>query len=419
MKIPNKNKRKIINDPVHGFFKIPTDLIYDLLEHPVLQRLRRIKQLGLTDYVYPGACHSRFQHTIGALFLMVEVVEHLRNKNIEITGEEEEAVYIAILLHDIGHGPFSHALEESLIRGINHEDISLLLMQKLNEEFNGALNCAIEIFQNKYKKQFLHQLVSSQLDMDRLDYLKRDSFYTGVTEGVIGTERIIKMLNVFDDQLVVEAKGIYSIEKFLVARRIMYWQVYFHKTVIASENLLVNILRRAKYLSRNGKQIFATAPLKFFLEADIDKNIFLNQPFEVLNHFLSLDDSDIYVSAKEWLKSDDVLLSLLSNSLLNRELPTIMLKGEEFSDKEIHSLIKKTSEFYKISAEDAQYLVSTGEIKNNAYTSKFDTIKIQKKDGTICDIAEASDVLNISYLYKTIKKYFVCYPKIVAYADNN
>ena len=413
------NKRKIINDPVHGFFKIPTDLIYDLIEHPVLQRLRRIKQLGLTDYVYPGASHSRFQHTIGALYLMGQAIIQLRSKNIEITDEEEEAALVAILLHDVGHGPFSHALEESIIPGIHHEDISLKLMQKLNVEFNGALTIAIEIFQNKYKKKFLHQLVSGQLDMDRLDYLKRDSFYTGVTEGVIGTERIIKMLNVVDDDLVVEAKGIYSIEKFLIARRIMYWQVYFHKTVIASENLLVSILRRAKHLAQADKNISASKPLQYFLDNKITAKYFHENSDEVLGNFLSLDDSDIYVSAKEWIKHDDILVSVLANSLLNRQLPSIILSEQEVNSEKLNSIIEKTADYLKISKSDSEFLVTTGEIKNNAYTSKYDTIKIQKKDGSICDIAEASDVINISYLYKTVKKYFICYPKIVAYADNN
>lgn len=409
------NKRKIINDPVHGFFKIPTDLIYDLIEHPILQRLRRIKQLGLTDYVYPGASHSRFQHSLGAVYLMVQAVAQLRSKNIEISAVEEEAVYVAILLHDIGHGPFSHALEESIIEGINHEKISLCLMNKLNDEFNGALKTALEIFQNKYHKKFLHQLVSSQLDMDRMDYLKRDSFYTGVTEGVIGTERIIKMLSVVNDRLVIEAKGIYSIEKFLIARRLMYWQVYFHKTVIASEYLLVNILLRVKQLVKQGESVFTTPSLQFFLENDINETKFENNGDLIISNFLGLDDTDIYTSAKEWLKHSDILLSVLANSLLNRNLPSVKIIDKPLEKDTYQQLLSKTAKYYKVNETDAKFLVSTGEIRNNAYSDKVDSIYVQKKNGEVCDIAEISDVLNISYLYKTIKKFFICAPKIVAF----
>ncbi len=319
------NKRKIINDPVHGFLTIPSDFIFDLIEHPYFQRLRRISQLGMTSYVYPGATHTRFQHTIGALYLMTQAIESLCFKNINITPEEENAVYNAILLHDIGHGPFSHALEESLIKGISHEQISKILMDKLNQEFEGKLNIAIEIFNNKYHKKFLHQLVSGQLDMDRLDYIKRDSFYTGVTEGTIGIDRIIKMLNVSHGSLVVEKKGIYSIEKFLIARRFMYWQVYFHKTVIAAEYLLVNILIRAKEVAKTDKNLFSTPALAYFMFNNINASNLEENLSEIVKHFNDLDDSDILASAKEWSNHEDFILSALSSNLINRKLNKVLI----------------------------------------------------------------------------------------------
>ena len=324
-----KNKRKIINDPVHGFVTIPSDFIYDLIEHPWFQRLRRIKQLGLTHFVYPGATHTRFQHTIGALHLMTLAIESIKSKGIRITPQEEEAAYAAILLHDIGHGPFSHALENSIISGISHEYLSRLLMDRLNVEFSGKLDLAISIFNNKYRKKFLHQLVTSQLDVDRLDYIKRDSFYSGVTEGTIGTDRIIKMLNVFNDQLVVEKKGIYSVEKFLIARRLMYWQVYLHKTVIASENLLVRMLQRAKKLADAGHSLFSTPSLSYFLYQRVNaENIQADLDMTIRN-FISLDDSDILASAKEWQYHDDKILGLLASDIINRHLPSVRIIDQE------------------------------------------------------------------------------------------
>ncbi|MBA7547911.1 hypothetical protein ES705_40352 [subsurface metagenome] len=319
------NKKKIINDPVHGFVTITSEFIFDLIEHNYFQRLRRIKQLGLTHYVYPGATHTRFQHTIGALHLMGQALDSLKSKGIKISKDEEEAVLVAILLHDIGHGPFSHALEESLISGIDHEILSQLLMNELNTIFNGRLNLAIEIFNNRYSKKFLHQLVSSQLDMDRLDYIKRDSFFTGVAEGTIGTDRIIKMLNVSDDKLVVEKKGIYSVEKFLISRRLMYWQVYFHKTVMASEYLLVKMLQRAKLLASKEVSMFATPALSYFLYHDIHAANIKQELQKVISHFVKLDDTDIITSAKEWANHDDKILSILARNLVNRKLPLVIL----------------------------------------------------------------------------------------------
>ena len=334
------NKRKIINDPVHGFVTIPSDFIYDLIEHPYFQRLRRIKQLGLTHYVFPGATHTRFQHTIGALHLMSLSIDCLRNKGIIITSEEEEASLAAILLHDIGHGPFSHALEESIISGISHEYISQLLMKELNDQFNRRLDLAIEIFNNRYSKKFLHQLVSSQLDMDRLDYIQRDSFFTGVTEGTIGTDRIIKMLNVANDSLVVEKKGIYSVEKFLIARRLMYWQVYFHKTVIASENLLVNMLKRAKYIAISDSNLYATPALSFFLFRNINSQNLLENYESVKEYFVKLDDSDIIVSAKEWMGHRDIVLSKLARNLINRNLPKVKISDHPEDKKKLIRSLK-------------------------------------------------------------------------------
>lgn len=405
------NKKKIINDPVHGFINIPSSLIYDLVEHPVFQRLRRIKQLGLTHYVYPGATHTRFQHTLGALHLMILAINSLRSKGVMISSDEEEATQIAILLHDIGHGPFSHALEESLIDGISHEDISLHLMQVLNQEFKGKLELAIQIFQNSYPKKFLHQLVSSQLDMDRMDYLKRDSFYTGVTEGTIGTDRIIKMLDVYDDHLVIEAKGIYSIEKFLMARRLMYWQVYFHKTVIASEFLLVKLLQRAKEVFRAENDMFAAPPLKFFLESSISQEYFQANTEQVIQNFLELDDSDIMSSAKQWCKSSDKVLSLLSSSLISRKLPKTTMSDQASSNAELERLRQCAKKNLNLSDEEASFLVYQEEVSNSAYSLHDEKIQIKYKNGDLTDIAAASDILNIPYLYKSTKKHFICSPK--------
>ena len=403
-KNPSTNKLKIINDPVHGFIKIPYDILFDLIEHPLFQRLRRIRQLGLTHFVYPGANHTRFQHAVGAMHLMGLAIEVIRSKGHAITDEEAIAVTIAILLHDIGHGPFSHSLEHSLIRSTSHEEISLMLMERLNQEFNGKLSMAIDIFTNRYHKKFLHQLVSSQLDMDRLDYLKRDSFFTGVTEGVIGSDRIIKMLNVLNDQLVVEDKGIYSIEKFLIARRLMYWQVYLHRTVVASEQLLVMMLKRAKALTSGGQELFATPALAYFLHDH--KQVSLDQ-------FALLDDDDILASAKVWCNISDRVLSMLANGVVNRKLFFVELNNRSFAAGRVAEIRKRVAVKLSISAGEARYLVVSESVSNFAYTDMDDRITIMDKKGNTRDIAEASDILNISVLSKTVRKYFLCYPRFI------
>ncbi len=405
------NKHKIINDPVHGFIKIPTDFIFDLLEHPFLQRLRRIKQLGLTSLVYPGATHTRFQHAIGAMHLMNQAIDNIRQKGMTVTDEEAEAASAAILLHDIGHGPFSHALEQSIIPGLTHEDISGLLMHRLNEEFRGKLGLALRIFENQYSKRFLHQLVSSQLDMDRMDYLMRDSFYTGVAEATIGTERIIKMLNVVDDQLVVESKGIYSIEKFLIARRLMYWQVYFHKTVIAAENVLVRTLRRAGEIAENDPGIFATEALDFFLRNRITKEGLQDKKELVIRKFTGLDDDDIFASAKAWVHHTDKLLSYLSDSLLKRNLPKVRIQDTPVDMTLIQQLKQKVQDHFRLDAAHADYLVYQGIISNHAYSGSDEKIRVLYNDGAIKDIAESSDLFNVSLLARPSVKYFLCYPK--------
>ena len=406
------NKLKIINDPVYGFIKIPFDTIYDLIEHPLFQRLRRIRQLGLTHFVYPGANHTRFQHAVGAMHLMVQAIEVIRSKGHEITNEEARAVTIAILLHDIGHGPFSHSLEHSLIRDMSHETIGLLYMEQLNESFHGELGLAIEIFRNRYHKKFLHQLVSSQLDMDRLDYLKRDSFFTGVTEGVIGSDRIIKMLNVVNDQLVVDEKGIYSIEKFLIARRLMYWQVYLHRTVVSSEQLLLMMLKRSQVLTAEGMQLFATPALSYFLD-NVPGKFQISNRKKFLEQFAALDDNDILTSAKVWCNHQDRVLSVLSSGLVNRVLFSVQLNDIPFEDELIERIQKKVSGHLSISNEEAQYLVVSDSVSNYAYSNMDDRISILDKKGNTRDIADASDMLNISVLSKTVRKYFLCYPKFI------
>ncbi|MGM0622027.1 MAG: HD domain-containing protein [Bacteroidota bacterium] len=409
----NINKKKIINDPVFGFITIQSELIFDLLEHPYMQRLRRIKQLGFSFLVYPGANHSRFEHVLGASHLMRQAITVLRLKGHEITEEEADAVTIAILLHDIGHAPFSHVLENSLVE-IAHEELSLLLMNELNRQFNGRLTLAIEIFQNKYKKKFLHQLVAGQLDMDRLDYLSRDSFFTGVAEGVVGIDRIIKMLNVWDDQLAVDLKGIYSIEKFLIARRLMYWQVYLHKTVVSAEFLLIGILKRAKDLLSTGHQLFATPTLEVFL-----KNNFTSQNFwdnlnvegkTVLEWFAQLDDNDILSSVKEWQFHSDPVLSSLSKSLIQRRLFRVKLKKKPVSEKWNEKMIQRITEEITGDPELAKYFLMTGEITNNAYNRNTENIKILFKNGKVKDMEKASDI-NLAAFTKTVRKYFACYPK--------
>ncbi len=411
IKFTPANKKKIINDPVYGFISISSTLIYDLIEHPVIQRLRRIKQLGLTNYVYPGANHSRFQHALGATYLMDQAIQVIRQKGLEITEEEAEAVLAAILLHDIGHGPFSHALESGIIENISHEKISELLMQKLNREFDGKLDLAIRIFRNKYPKKFLHQLVSSQLDMDRLDYLKRDSFFTGVTEGVIGSDRIIKMLNVVNDNLVVEAKGIYSIEKFLIARRLMYWQVYLHKTVLAAENTMVKLLQRAKYIANMDPDMFATGPLHYFLYNTISDKFLEKNREKILDNFIMLDDNDIFVAAKAWTSHPDKVLSYLSNNLLNRALPRIRIQNKPFSKEMLESIKNKATQLHGWDRDELEYLVFSNSVTNNAYSQFDEKIQILYNTGELIDIVQASDMLNVSVLYKIVKKYFLCYPK--------
>jgi len=409
------NKRKIVNDPVHGFITIPDELVFDLMEHPYFQRLRRIKQLGLTHFVYPGATHTRFQHALGAIHLMGQAIGIIKSKGHEITDEEAEAATVAILLHDIGHGPFSHALESSFIGNIKHEQVSSVIMKRLNKEFNGRLTMAIEIFRGEYHKKFLTQLVSSQLDMDRLDYLKRDSFYTGVTEGVIGSDRIIKMLDILDDELVVEAKGIYSIEKFLIARRLMYWQVYLHKSVLSAENLLVMILRRARELALQGNSLFTTPALHYFLYNQFPDNLLADNNYsgweEIIANFTQLDDDDIQVSAKVWTKHEDKVLALLCKNFINRNLFKIKMQNTPFEEKEINELRKNAARNFEVSLGESEYFVISDSISNNTYSSSDEKIRILYKDGTTKDITEASDMLNLAVLSKVVKKYFLGYTK--------
>ena len=405
------NKRKIINDPVHGFIKIPADFIYDLLEHPFIQRLRRIKQLGLTSFVYPGATHTRFQHALGALHLMNQAIDNIRQKGQLITEEESEAASAAILLHDIGHGPFSHALEQSIIPDLTHEDLTYLLMSQLNKEFIGKLNLALKIYKNQYHKKFLHQLVSSQLDMDRMDYLMRDSFFTGVAEGTIGTERIIKMLNVIDDQLVIEAKGIYSIEKFLIARRLMYWQVYFHKTVIAAENILVKTLQRATLIAQKDNHTFATEALNFFLKNRIKQSEINEKKDLIIRNFINLDDDDLFVSAKAWANHTDKLLAYLAGSLLRRNLPKVRIQDNPVEKDELYMKKGIIQDFLGFKSDEADFLVYQGTISNSTYSGNDDKIRILFKNGVIKDLAEASEIFNMSLFTKPSVKYFLCYPK--------
>lgn len=404
------NKKKIINDPVYGFISIPSALIYDLISHPYFQRLRYIKQLGMTHLVYPGALHTRFHHAIGAMHLMSLALEVLRNKGHQISAEEEEAATIAILLHDIGHGPFSHALEHTLVNGIKHEDISILMMDKLNEEFKGRLTPAITIFKGKYHRHFFCQLISGQLDLDRMDYLNRDSFFTGVSEGVISFDRIIKMFNVVDDQLVIEEKGIYSIEKFLIARRLMYWQVYLHKTVIAAEQLLVKILERAKELASNGATLFATPALQHFLQNDITELNFFDDEFHLLQ-FSKLDDQDIYASIKVWENHDDFILARLCKMLNSRTLYKVEISNDEPSADRIERLASQTAVALNLDEDDVSYFVFTDTIRNRAYNAGNSNINILMKNNELVDIAKASDLSNLESLDKTVKKHILCYTR--------
>lgn len=394
---------------MYGFISVPNDIIFDLIEHPYFQRLRRIKQLGLTHMVYPGALHTRFHHVLGATHLMNKAIAVIRRKGHEVSEEEETAVLLAILLHDIGHGPFSHTLEHDIVHGVNHEQISTLFMKKLSKEFDGALDRAMLIFENKYGKPFLHQLVSSQLDMDRMDYLNRDSFYTGVSEGHIGSDRIIEMLNVKDDKLVLEEKGIYSIEKFITARRLMYWQVYLHKTVVSAELMLTNILRRAKELVLQGESLFASPSFDYFL-----KNKCTIENFEkddnALNHFANLDDYDIMGAIKVWMNSKDIVLSSLCTALVNRKLFKIEIAKEPFGPDRINLELEIVKNMYSINDEEAKYFVSTNKLTNNAYHQDKENINLLYKDGRVLDVSRASDNLNISALSEPVEKYYLCYP---------
>lgn len=408
------NKKKIINDPVYGFINIPFELIFDLISHPFFQRLRYIKQLGMTHLVYPGALHTRFHHALGAMHLMSLAIEILRSKGHEITTEEEEAATVAILLHDIGHGPFSHALEHSLVKGISHEDISMLMMERLNEQFDGRLTMAIEVFKGKYPKKFLHQLISSQLDLDRMDYLNRDSFFTGVSEGVISFDRIIKMFNIADDHLVIEEKGIYSIEKFLIARRLMYWQVYLHKTVIAGEQLLVKILKRAKELAINGHELFATPALQHFLKNDVIKKDFFESDIHLLR-FSRLDDQDIFASVKVWREHDDRILSILCTMLVDRNLYKTEISNEIPEESRVQRIKENAMISLEVDENDVSYFVFTDKISNRAYNTAEgnSTINILMKNNTTIDIAKASDLSNLESLDKTVRKHILCYPRII------
>ena len=405
------NDHKIINDPVFGFIKIPRGLLYDVVQHPLMQRLNRINQLGLASVVYPGARHTRFQHSLGAFHLTSEAILSLQQKGNFIFDSEAEAVQAAILIHDIGHGPFSHVLEHTLISGISHEDISLLMMERINRQTGGQLNLAISIFKGEYPKQFLHQLISSQLDMDRLDYLRRDSFFTGVTEGNIGSARIIKMLNVVNDSLAVESKGIYSLENFLTTRRLMYWQVYLHKTAVACEKVLVNTLMRAQMLTREGKDLFASPSLKYFLKNEVDKAWFTSHE-ETLDMYSDLDDSDIWSALKAWKYDDDKILATLAADILNRRIFKVEVSETPADEAHIAEIVQEIAHKMEISTDDArQYMMSINTIQKDMYNTEDDSITILYKDGSTKDISEASELLNVQLLSKKIRKYYLCYQR--------
>lgn len=403
------NKKKIFNDPVYGFISIPDEFIFDLIEHPYMQRLRRIMQLGMSHLVYPGALHTRFHHVLGAMHLMTLAITTIRRKGHEITPEEERAVLIAILLHDIGHGPFSHALEYDIVCGVSHEEISGFFIERLSAEFGEDLDHALLIFKNKHSKPFLHQLVSSQLDMDRLDYLNRDSFYTGVSEGIIGSDRLIEMLNVHNGNLVLEEKGIYSIEKFIVARRLMYWQVYLHKTVVSAEFMLIHTLRRAKQLVKEGNELFASPTLMYFLKNDVRTENFKNDP-SVLDKFAALDDYDILGAIKVWQEHPDRVLSMLSTRLVNRDLFKIEISKDPFSPDRISLEKEMVRNQFDLNDEEIEFFVYTDVLSNNAYNQHKQNINMLMKNGDIIDLSKASDNLNISALANPVEKYFLCYP---------
>lgn len=405
------DKSKIINDPVFGFITIPSKLLEQMIEHPIFQRLTRIKQLGLAFYIYPGAQHTRFHHSIGAMHLMHEALQILRFQGHDVTDEEFEATLACILLHDIGHGPFSHVLEHTFTKGISHETFSLALMERLNKEFDGKLDLCISIFKNQYEKKFLHQLVSGQLDVDRLDYLRRDSYYTGVSEGNIGSARIIKMMDVKDDRLVIKEKGIYSIENFLTSRRLMYWQVYLHKTAIAAEKMLIKAFERVKYLVVQEQDIFAVPALMFFLQNNVDLNFFNHNKDKVLDNFILLDDSDIWSALKVWQTSSDKVLSILSKGIVNRTLFKIKISEKNCNQETIEYYKEKYKSKFKLSDEEVEYFYHTGTVNTEMYKNNEDSIYILQKDSSIKDISEASDILNIQLLSQRVEKfYFTYYP---------
>ncbi len=405
------NKKKIINDPIYGFINVESELLFDLIEHPYFQRLRRIRQLGLTDLVYPGALHTRFHHALGAMHLMGQALINLRLKGHDISDKEYESAQAAILLHDIGHGPFSHALEFTLLKDIHHEELSWMIMQKINQQLNGALDMALAMFNDTYKRKFFHQLISGQLDIDRLDYLKRDGFYTGVSEGTIGSDRIIKLFNVVNDHLVLDEKGIYSIEHFLIARRVMYWQVYLHKTTVSAENMLIQTIRRAQDLARSGDTSVMTGTgLDFFLHHQITlKNLENNKSY--LAAFLSIDDYDVWVSIKKWLNHPDFVLSYLSKGILDRQLFKISISAKPFDKKGLDGMRFEIKKKLKIEEELVQYFLIKGVINNEAYVSGSENINILRKSGKIEDIAESSDLQNIKAMSKIVKKHYLCSPK--------
>jgi len=425
-----QNKQKIINDPVFGFIKIPADLLYDILQHPYVQRLGRIKQLGVSNFVYPGAVHTRLMHSLGAMHLMHEAIRNLREKGIEISDTEQTAAMAAILLHDVGHGPFSHVLENTLVHGVSHEEISLMMMEQINYDLTGndaqmnlegkierPLDLAIAIFRDEYHRHFLHQLISSQLDVDRMDYLCRDSFFCGVTEGSVASQRILKMLNVADDRLVIDHKGMYSAEKFLVARRLMYWQVYLHKTSVAAEQLLIKTLQRAKQLAQEGKDLFGSPALRFFLYGDTTREEFFTRdgkhsdaPYsEALKWYSMLDDSDIHSALKVWAMSDDIVLAKLSEAYTNRHL----FKGKEVE----HPMTEEQKNAYReqyanqlgITKEEADYFFSEHTIQSHTYSANDDAIDILYADGSVRNIADASDMWNLQSLTKKVKHHYIYY----------
>ncbi|HEX8576879.1 MAG TPA: HD domain-containing protein [Flavobacterium sp.] len=409
------NKLKILNDPIYGFITIPDSIIYDLVEHPYFQRLRRISQMGLSYLVYPGAHHTRFHHALGSMHMMQKAIQVIRFKGTVISKEEEKALYIAILLHDIGHGPFSHAMEHSIVEDVNHEAISLLFMNELNKEFDGQLNLAIKIFKGAYHRKFMLQLVSSQLDMDRMDYLKRDSFYSGVAEGNINSDRLIQMMTVVEDTLVMEEKGIYSVEKFLMARRLMYWQVYFHKTSLVAEVILTKILKRAKEVTQKGITLNASTSLLFFMNNKIDLE---NFDTITLGQFAQLDDYDIMGALKSWQYHNDYVLSTLSRMILNRDLLKIRISEIKYTPEDTEAYISQLSKLENISLHEASYFVLKGKIKNQAYDRNAEPIRILKKDRSIQDVVSASDQLNLKALTKPVTKYYICFPKVLLKTSN-